>query len=114
MHIFFGLANIGPLFNNFGRQAHRQIGRQRHIVQLKCFWRLFRRQFSEQRRQGVTRLTQLLLQRRQGLCGLRLQGLLRQHVQIAGGAQLPLMLHLVGQLMLQLQKPHRCSNLAAK
>ena len=105
MHIFFGLANIRPLFNNLRRQAHRQIAWQRHIVQLKCFRRLIRGQSAEQRRQGIARLTQLLLQRRQRLRGLCLQGLLGEHVQIAGGAQQPLMLHLVGQLMLQFEQP---------
>ncbi len=96
-----------------GRLTGRSVGK-RQVVELKGFRGLVGGQPPEQRRQRVARLAQLLLQRRQGLRGLRLQGLLGQHVQIAGGAEQPLLLHLVGQLMLQLEQPLGGGDLAAQ
>jgi len=65
--------------------------------------RLLGWQFSEQCRQGIARLAQLLLQRRQTLSGLRLQRLLRQDIQVAGRSQKALLLDEAGQLMFELQ-----------
>ncbi len=73
MQILFGLANIGTLFNEFRGQADGKIRRQGEFIQAEGFHRLVRRQPSEQCGQGVARLTQLFLQRRQRLRRLRFQ-----------------------------------------
>ena len=96
-----------------GRLTGRSVGKVRSI-QAEGFRRFVRRQPTEQCGQGVARLTELLLQRRQRLRGLRLRGLLGENIQIAGGAERALLLHLVGQLMLQLEQPLGRRDLAAQ
>jgi hypothetical protein len=70
------------------RAADRQIGRQRQILEAEGLLRLLGGQATEQRGQLIACLPQLLLQRRQGLRGLRFRRLLRQQIEIAGGAEL--------------------------
>ena len=78
MQIFFGLAHVGPLRDELCRHTDRQVGRQGQIRQMKCRIRLSGRQLPQQRRQGIARLAQLLLQWRQRGRGLRFGCLLSQ------------------------------------
>jgi len=102
--ILFGLANIGTLFNEFRGQADGKIRRQVSSS---------RRKFPPARptaavramRSSVARLTQLFLQRRQRSAPFALPMIAGRERPIAGGAEQPLLLNFIGQLVLQLEQP---------
>ena len=114
VHVLLGLPHVRTVFDQLRGQRHRELRGQRQLIEAERLCGLFRRQPTEQRGQGIARLSQLLLQRRQRLCGLRLGRLLRKNIQVTGGAQRPLVLHGVGQPMLKREQPHRRGNLPAQ
>ena len=114
MHVLLGLSHIGTLLDQFRRHAHGKILGQRQPAQVKRFRRLTGRQPAQQCGQGIARLTQLLLQRRQRLGCLRLCGFLGENIQVARSTQHSLAPNLVGQLALHIEQPLRRRDLPAQ
>ena len=83
MHIGFRRPHIGSLINQLAGQADRQIGRQFEMRKIELLYDLIGRQLPGERRQQVALLSQLLLERRQQLFGLRQRRILREHIRLA-------------------------------
>ena len=93
-------ADVGPLVDQAGRQADRQLARQRQVAQGQRRHVALRRRAPDIGCQLVARLHQLHLQRHHQRLRVGELGFLRRHVCAGGPAQLELAAHGVQQLLL--------------
>ncbi len=88
-----GGAHVGTAFHQLRRHAERQIRRQSQLLELEVRRREIRRQMPGEPRQGVARLVQRLVERRQCPFQLRERGVLRENVGLRDGAEIKLAAH---------------------